>query len=377
MSFSRLPVGLVAFLLVGLGACSAPRSSAPPAQLDARVEAVMDSFNVTGLGLGRIQDGRLVWTRYYGEQSPGVPVTATTMFNTASMHKAVTAELALRLVDKGLLDLDEPISAHYVHPDIADDPRHEALTPRLLLTHQTGFLNWPFNYEDGVLAFTQDPGTGYTYSGIGFMIFGRFLEQKLGTPYPQLVREHVYDPIRMDGASSVQETWMTDRVAQPTDADGQPFPDFALDEGYWNPADDLYVTVEDYAAFLIDVWRGGGVSPEVGRLRTEVQTPLREDPIWGCDDGAMDPCPEPYGHSIGWFVFGYGDSLNLQHGGNDRGEAANGYIHLDSGNGLVVLVNGANGVLAWPEIVDAIDDEQRFTATFHYIIDKFLSGDAE
>ncbi|MEM1116349.1 MAG: serine hydrolase domain-containing protein [Bacteroidota bacterium] len=359
-----------------LAACSASRpAETPPIGLDTEVAALMDTFNVTGVGLGRIQGGRLVWTRYYGEQAPGVSVTAATMFNTASMHKAVTAELALRLVDRGLLDLDEPISAHYVHPDIADDPRHEALTPRLLLTHQTGFLNWPHSYEDGRLAFTQDPGTGYTYSGIGFMIFGRFLEQKLGTPFPDLVRTYVYDPIGMDGASSVQEAWMADRVAQPTDAEGEPFADFALEEGTWNPADDLYVTVEDYAAFLIDVWQGGGVRPEVVSLRTQVQTPLREDTIWGCDGGAMDPCPEPYGHSIGWFVFGYGDSLNLQHGGNDRGEAANGYIHLDSGNGLVVLVNGANGVLAWPQIVDAVDDEQRFTATFHYIIDKFLTQD--
>lgn len=337
----------------------------------------MDEHNVTGVGLGRIESGELVWTRYYGEQSPGVPVTASTMFNTASVHKAVTAELVLRLVDQGRVDLDEPISAYYVHPDIADDPRHESLTPRLILTHQTGFLNWPYNYEDGTLAFVRDPGTEYGYSGIGFMILGRFLERKLETPYPQLVREVIYDPLGMDGASSVLEAWMEDRVAHPTDSEGAPFPDFALDEGYWNPADDLYVTVEDYATFLLNVYRGGGVSPEIRELRTRVQTDLREDPIWGCDGGAVDPCPEPFGHSLGWFVYTYGDSVNLQHGGNDQGEAANGYIHLDSGNGLVVFVIGANGILAWPKIVDAIDSEQSFTTTFNYIIAKFLSGDAE
>jgi len=371
-----MKVVLFGLCLFALSACSSAfPASTPPDGLGERVQDLMDEYNVTGVGLGRIEAGELVWTRYYGEQSPGVPVTAETMFNTASVHKAVTAELALRLIDKGLLDLDEPISEHYIHPDIADDLRHLELTPRIILTHTTGFLNWPHNYEDGRLAFVQDPGTQYGYSGVGFMILGRFLENKLKTPYPQIVRETIYDPIGMDGASSVQEPWMEGRVTHPTDADGQPFPDFALDYGYWNPADDLYVTVEAYAAFLIDVYQGGGLRPDLQDARVRVQTDLRDDPLWGCDGGAVDPCPEPFGHSLGWFVFGYGESLNLQHGGNDRGEAANGYIHLNSGNGLVVFVNGANGVRVWPEIVDVIDQEQQFTTTFHYIINKFLSSD--
>lgn len=335
----------------------------------------MEEHHVTGIGLGRILDGKLAWTRYFGEQSPGVPVTAGTMFNTASVHKAVTAELALRLVQSGRINLDEPISEHYVHPDLADDPRHLQLTPRILLTQQSGFLNWPHDYEDGKLAFVRDPGTAYGYSGAGFLLFGRFLEAKLGVPFPELVREVIYNPLGMEGASSIQAAWMEERVARPTDADGQPFPDFELEHGAWNPADDLYVTVEDYAAFLIDVFGGGGLSAELQAERLRVATDLEGDPVWGCSKDAVSPYPDPYGHSIGWFVFGYGDSLNLQHGGNDFGEAANGYIHMDSGNGLVVFVNGANGVRVWPHLVDFVDQEQQFTKVFHAIIREYLSND--
>ncbi|MEM1268556.1 MAG: serine hydrolase domain-containing protein [Bacteroidota bacterium] len=364
-------------LLPALGLVLPTLLFAQPADLDAQVEAIMEEYHVTGVGIGRIEESRLAWTRYYGEQSPGVAVSDSTMFNTASVNKAVTAELALRLVDEGLLDFDEPISAHYVHPDIAADSRHEYLTPRIILTHTTGFLNWPHNYEDGKLAFLRDPGEAYGYSGIGFMILGRFLEHKLGTTFPELVRQHVFEPAGMTYASVVQAPWMEPLVAHPSDAEGQPFPDFALDYGYWNPADDLYVSVPDYAKFLLHVLEGNTLSPALRVERQRVQTSLIEDDIWGCKEGRDMPCPDAFGHSIGWFVFDYGGNVNIQHGGNDQGEAGIGYLELSSNSGTIVFVRGANGVLAWPRIVDLIDGEQQFTSVFHAIIAEYFSAQEE
>ncbi len=95
-----------------------------------------------------------------------------------------------------------PPSDYSIHPDILHDPRHRQLTPRVLLNHQAGFLKWPHVYEDGKLAFIDEPGNGnYNYAGIGFRIFAQFLEAKLEKPFPQIVREHVFDPIGM--------TWTT------------------------------------------------------------------------------------------------------------------------------------------------------------------------
>jgi len=57
-----------------------------------------------------IKRGELVLTRYYGEQAPGRAVDANSMFNTASVQKAVTSETVIRLVEKGLVSLDESLS---------------------------------------------------------------------------------------------------------------------------------------------------------------------------------------------------------------------------------------------------------------------------
>lgn len=338
----------------------------------AEIETLVAVHKAPSVGIGLIKNGQLVWTQYFGTQSPGVAVSATTMFNTASVQKAVTSEVVIHLVENGAIDLDEPLSAYYVHPDIADDNRHELLTARIVLTHKTGFLNWPYEYEDGKLAFVNDPGDVYGYSGVGFMILARAIENKLGVPWPTIVRDEIFDPLGMHNASVVQEGWMDGNVVVPANADGGFQEDFTLDYGYWNPADDLYVTVEDYAKFLIGVANNVGVGEALAVERTRVQSDLTENEIWGCD-GVLESCPIPFGHGLGWFVFGYDGVLNINHGGNDQTEAAIGYIEPQTGNGAIVFVNSTQGVLLWPKIVDVIDKNQSFTGVFHHVIRKFLT----
>lgn len=333
---------------------------------------LMTEYKSPSMAVGVIKDSKLVWTKYFGNRSPGRPVDAETMFNTASVQKAVTSEAVIHLVEKGLIDLDEPLSAHYVHPDVADDPRHKLLTPRIVLTHKTGFLNWPYEYDDGRLSFVSDPGTTYGYSGIGFMIMAHAIENKLAKPWPKIVRDEIFDPLGMSNASVVQETWMTGKYVTPATAEGTLQTDFTLELGYWNAADDLYVTVEDYAKFLIGVAENKGVGEKLSKERVRVQSDLTENEIWGCD-GIVDPCPAPFGHGLGWFVFGYDGVLNIQHGGNDQSEAAIGYIEPQTGNGAIVFVNSTQGVLLWPRVVEVIDKNQQFTAVFNHVIDKFLT----
>ena len=71
------------------------------------------------------------------------------------------------------------------------------MTPRIALTHTTGFPNWRFFRRDGKLVFERAPGAGYGYSGEGFQSLARFAEKKLGKPFPALVDEMVLKPVGM------------------------------------------------------------------------------------------------------------------------------------------------------------------------------------
>lgn len=369
---------ILSIMLSVLAGCTAEAPIyTPPIDVDQRVESLMNTYDAASVGIGIIRKGELVWTGYYGEEAPGKPVGPHSMFNTASTNKAITAETALRLASKGVIDLDEPISAYYIHPDIADDPRHKLLTPRILLSHQAGFMNWPYLYEDEKLAFIDDPGNGaYNYSGIGFRIFAKFLEAKLEKPFPQIVREEIFDPIGMAYATnSHDEAKDMTSIVIPVDETGKFQTDYELETDYWSAADDLFVSVEDYAAFLISTMNNNAVSEAMAVERRRIQTQMSDNAIWGCAKDAVDPCPSPYGHGIGWFVFGYESGLVLHHGGNDRSEAAIGYYEPESRNGGVIFVNSPKGVQLWPKIADIVDPDQPMPDVFHDLIAKFFSED--
>ena len=339
------------------------------------IHKLMEEFKIKGVGVGVITNGVLNETGYYGEQNLGTPISKKTMFNVASTTKAITAEVFLRLAAKGEVSLDEPISDYYVYSDIVDDERHKLLTPRIILTHQTGFRNWPWEYEDGKLAFDHDPGSKFGYSGVGFYILAKFLEEKLWVSFPHLVEEIIFKPLRMENSSIVEASWFDGQRPSPVGQDGEYFEEYNQMNGYWNPADDLHVTVEDYAKFLVSSMNKVGLTEELAIEREKIISDLTEDPIFGTKDSTKDVFYTPaYGYGLGWMVFDYGDgNKNIQHGGNDQGEASMAYFHTKSKNGLIIFCSGGNGVLMLPHMADLLDEEQKYSSVYHHIIDKFFT----
>ena len=273
-----------------------------------KVLALMKEFKVKGIGLGIIKNGVLVKTEYYGEQGPNIPVSDSTMFNVASITKAITTETFLRLAAKGEVSLDEHISNYYVHADIVDDSRHKLLTPRIILTHKTGFRNWPYEYEDGKLAFDRDPGSKFGYSGVGFYILAKFLEEKMETTFPHLVEEIIFKPLNMKNTSIVQEEWFNNRCPIPADKEGKYMEPYDNNTGYWNPADDLHISVEDYSKFLISTMNNQGLTEALVKDRENIASELMNDPIFGTKESDKRVFyPPTYGYGLGWMVFDYGD----------------------------------------------------------------------
>jgi CubicO group peptidase (beta-lactamase class C family) len=134
--------------------------------------------DVPSVAVAYIQDRKVAWTKVYGEQSPGVAATEKTLYNVASLTKPITAETILRLASARKLSLDESMSQIWVDPDIRDDPYSKLLTPRLCLSHQTGFANWR-RMTGGVLKIRWKPGTQTGYSGEGYNYVGAFAEKEV------------------------------------------------------------------------------------------------------------------------------------------------------------------------------------------------------
>src|SRR6202161_3787280 len=230
------------------------------AEVDAHAAEWLKGSDVPSVAVAYIENRRVAWTAVYGEQSPGVPATAKTLYNMASLTKPVTAETVLRLASAGKLSLNESMSPFWLDPDIQDDPRSKLLTPRLCLSHQTGFANWR-RMTGGVLKIRWEPGTQTGYSGEGYNYVGRFAEKKMGKPFDAVAQQIVFDAIDMTETSYTAKEWYAGRLAVPRGPAGEkPVDPIATT---WSGADLMRTTIGDYAKFVASVMHDEGLTQEI------------------------------------------------------------------------------------------------------------------
>ncbi len=343
-----------------VGAPSSPQVSARvAATLDALVPELLRRYRVPSVSVALIENGRVVLERAYGEQSAGIPATPGTLYNLASLTKPVTAEVLLRLVAGGGLSLDEPISAHWVDPDVAEDPRHQQLTLRIALSHQTGLPNWRGHSPTGKLAFTFTPGAAFGYSGEGYDYAARFAQRKLGRSLEELAQLNVFGPLGMTNTSYSARDWMQERLAVPLDDDGRWGAPQVEAEGYWNAGNNLITTAGDYARFMASVMRGEGLTQS---LAVERQRPVSgPQPEWACKLPA-DRCPHSSNIVFGWNRLDFaGEPVFMHTGSNGRagGERTLAYFDPARRRGVVILTSGAGGERLYRDIAVLMDPGSR------------------
>lgn len=356
----------------------------PPQAIDTLARSLLAEPNVGAIGLARIESGGVVWSGYWGEDADGDPVGPGTYFNTASVAKTIMAETTLRIADKGLIDLEAPIANHYRHPDLSSEPRYALLTPRILLSHQAALRNWPYEYEDGKLAFIGTPGSGeVSYSGAGITIAMRYLEAKLGRSYPDLVEEHLFAPLGVEGMALGRDDQIAGNVVNPVGSDGTVFPVFTsqadgilLDDGSYNPADNLYATVPGYAAFLVALMADTSLSPATQAERSRVLSTSDSVLGYACLAEPED-CPRPLGFGLGWTIFGEPARTVINRGGNDFGEHAQVYFIPETGEGLVLFMSGGGVFEKGLQMVEAIDPDLLMAKHYRALFNSMAASASE
>lgn len=135
------------------------------ADWEKQIPKLMEELRVPGVSMALIVDGKLLWRRGFGvaDRASGKPVDTETIFEAASMSKPVFAYLVMKLAEKGVLQLDTPLTKYTPERFVAGDSRLDLITARHVLSHSTGFPNWRSSKEPMQIRFT--PGEKYGYSG--------------------------------------------------------------------------------------------------------------------------------------------------------------------------------------------------------------------
>src|SRR5207247_310374 len=138
------------------------------ADLERQIPELMKDAQVPGVSIAIIKDGKLFWRRGFGVKNVASkePVDTYTVFEAASTSKPVFAYAVMKLCERGVLDLDTPLTKYTSERFLEGDPRLDLITARHVLSHTTGFPN--FRSKEKPLAIHFTPGEKWSYSGEGY-----------------------------------------------------------------------------------------------------------------------------------------------------------------------------------------------------------------
>ena len=332
MRVSNRTLGLC-LLALASGATAAGAQTSPTLpvhELAARMPALLDSAGIPGLSIAVVEGGSTVWTGSYGVRNTvdRRPVGPETVFEAASLSKPVFAYGLLRLVDRGGFDLDRPLSEYVEMSQFGDDPRMDAITGRMILTHTSGISGFA---EGGKVTMGFDPGARFRYFGDAWLPLQRAVEAATGEPVHEFLAREVLEPFGMVHSSFVWDDLDGD-FATPHNELGNLMEKRTFAEAHI--AATLHTTASDYARFLAAAMTGAGLSPESARAFLTPQVEVAPGVTWGLGVGLQDDTRGrafwQWGH---WF-----------------GSKAYMIAYPETGNGLVFLANGDEGLA----ILDAV-----------------------
>ena len=248
-----------------------------------------------------VRDGEVVLKKGYGmaDVAASLPNTPKTRFLLASVTKTFTATAIMQLYDRGLLNLDDPVSKY-----LPDFPPGDKVKIRNLLSHTGGLPDF-MSYEQAMAKPLEfEPGSRVSYSNIGYQMLGKIIEKVSGKSWEEYLQQNIFKPLGMISSGVDQEASLKERACGYLNS-----PDgftsvgrSAATEAY--SAGSLFSTVEDMLLWNEALESGKLVKPETLQLAF---TPSR------LNDGREAV------FGLGWMIGRYKGLREIHHGGDITG----------------------------------------------------------
>lgn len=317
-----------------------------------RIVPLLQRHNVAGVGAALVVDGEITDVRFAGESTLGTGrlIGPGTVFQVGSVSKLVTALGVVWLAAMGRVDLDADVNDYLRgwRMPVLDPSR--PVTLRHLLSHTAGLSETSSGggYAPGEpqpdladvwfgrspartpeVRVEDLPGTRFRYSGANYVAVEQVLADVTGTPFPELMRSVVLEPLGMTRSGFVPPDQSEVDIAVGHSADG------AVVEGGWRVHPDLaacglWSTPADVARVLTELLRAHAGRDGAVLSRAEA--------------GQVLTAAERAGYGLGAVVRSMDSGRWFGHPGDTVGYRAYAAADLADGSGVVVLANGDGGM---------------------------------
>jgi CubicO group peptidase (beta-lactamase class C family) len=209
---------------------SSKSAADPLAGFDEFVKDAMAKWQVPGLALGVVKDGKTLTIRCYGyrDVEHKLPVTPHTLMAIGSDTKSFTAVLLSMLVDEKKLDWDTPVRTYIPEFQLFDTYASENITARDLMTHRSGLpahdMVWYGRHVTRKelmdrLRYLEPTATlrnRYQYNNLMVTTAGYLAERITNQSWDQLIQTRIFQPLGMLGSdTSVRNSSRSDDFAYP------------------------------------------------------------------------------------------------------------------------------------------------------------------
>ena len=333
---------------------ASPRYAGVARTLDRFIRHEMADKELPALSIALVDGQNVVWARGFGIANPkgSTPATARTVYRVGSVSKLFTDIGVMQLVERGVLDLDAPVT-RYVPDFHPNGQGASAITLRQLMSHRSGLVREPpvghyfdnsspsleatvRSLNDTRLAYT--PGSRTKYSNAGIAVVGLAVATARQNRFPPYLAENVLRPMGLEDSAIEPESSLAPRIAQASmwTLDHREFPAPTFELGM-APAGSMYSTVLDLGRFMSVLFARGRTS------RGQVLSARSLEQMWTPQFSARGART---GFGLGFDISSLDGRRVVRHGGAIYGFATELAALPDDSVGVVVAItkDGTNAV---------------------------------
>lgn len=369
-------------LVLGLSVEAKSQKLDLPPGLDQYIETVLTTFEVPGLSVSIVKDGKVLLSKGYGIKKIGTNerVDANTLFSIASNSKAFTATALAILVEDGKLKWDDRVIDHLPWFKMADSYITTNLTVRDLLVHHSGLLAYSgdlmlfppstFSRKEileklSKLPLVHDFRTTYAYDNILYLAAGEVIKVLSGQEWEDYIQTKIFAKVGMPGSVSRYSEFGTksnisaahDRINGSVN-----LVDSYLEQNIGdasNPAGGILSNANDMSNWMI-TQLDSGRTPTKEKLFSPESTlqlwkVIRPIPVNKVSEGLKPAQMDFFGYSLGFRAYNYQKYKVVGHGGKLGGFVSQVAMVPDLKLGITVLTNQESTAAYWSIIYHVLD----------------------
>ena len=314
--------------------------------IEALFNEYIEKFRLTGLEVGVVMDNEIVYAKGFGVRNSETqePVTAESLFHMASISKPFVATGIMQLVERGKIDLDEPVVTYLPYFKL-DDERYNQITIQQILSHVSGMPDVMGEYgwdqpeyddqaleryvrslEDREMLFNQ--GEEFSYSNMAYEVMGDVIAKVSGLTFEAYMDENIFTPLEMDNSTFLKMEVPPELETSPHFISGSVSDVYPYNRAH-APSSTLHSNVLEMSNWAIANMNRGTFKGK------QILSESSYDLLW-----------KPYFQisyeraiGLGWFIGNGGEQLRIFHGGADVGFRTYLVMLPDEATAVVVLAN--------------------------------------